>query len=593
MATSNPAIQSETRTSSSSESSKEIVRTILPYIIGILVQMPLLVLYYFWLSDRPHYSSWWPFGVLATLVLIYFRWPRDGKQIFMESWWSNVLLVIAVLSGLTGVLFVEPWFAACSVYTLVASLMARVIDRDTGRSLWTVALPLFVTLAIPMNRDQWLINWLQSSSAHLTSRLLDLVNIAHYMPGTVIEVPGKQYGIEEACSGIQSFFLLLFVAIVLCVWLRRTLFRSILLVGAAVLWSIFMNCIRIFLIPICDINFDIDLSEGVQHDLLGWTTMALGVFLLLSTDQFLMFLFGPVESGASSSGPMGKFITKVWNGLIAGKKDDEETTRRRKSRRKPLTGMSKMLAWGTAAILGIGGMLALWDIKNCYQAPEHASLNFFSTKVVFPLKETSLPEQIEDWKQVPNGYKSDDRSRGSDFGEKSDSWTYMSPNRFFALASFDQAFPGWHELTTCYRNTGWKMTTRDKREFDFDGPNGEKISWPYIEAHFEKDTGERGMLVFSLFDSFGEPFDPPKEWNAIAHLLHGATGRLGSRIRARLFSNSAYQTQVFVRGYGDISPDVRDEVTDRYLTIREIMRQEFIAARNEEDGGGNAVALNQ
>ena len=173
MATSNPAL----KTSSTAENSKEITRTILPYIIGMLVQIPLLVLYFFWLGERPHYSSWFPFGILATVVLIYFRWPRDGKQVFMESLWSNILLAIAIISGLLAVLFVEPWFAACSVYTLIASLMARVIDRETGRSLWPVALPLYVTLAIPLNYDQRLINWLQSSSAHLTSRLLDLVNI--------------------------------------------------------------------------------------------------------------------------------------------------------------------------------------------------------------------------------------------------------------------------------------------------------------------------------------------------------------------------------------------------------------------------------
>ncbi len=593
MATSNPAL----KTSSTAENSKEITRTILPYIIGMLVQIPLLVLYFFWLGERPHYSSWFPFGILATVVLIYFRWPRDGKQVFMESLWSNILLAIAIISGLLAVLFVEPWFAACSVYTLIASLMARVIDRETGRSLWPVALPLYVTLAIPLNYDQRLINWLQSSSAHLTSRLLDLVNIAHYMPGTVIEVPGNKYGIEEACSGIQSFFLLLFVAVVLCVWLRRTVFRSILLIAAAVIWSVFMNCIRIFLIPIFDINFDIDLSVGIQHDLLGWSTMAMGVMLLLSTDQFLMFLFGPVDPGTGSSGPLGKFITKVWNGLIAGKKDDEETTKRRKSRRKPLTSISKLLAWATAVLLGVGGLWALMDIKNCYEAPEHASLNFFSTKVVYPLKETSLPAELDGWRQIKNGYKSDDRSRGSDFGEKSDSWTFLSPTGrgFLALASFDQAFPGWHELTTCYKNSGWELIVRKKQEYELPGADGESTSWPYIEAHFEKATGERGMLVFSLFDGFGEPFDPPKEWNAFAHLMHGATGRLGSRIRARLFQNSAYQTQIFVRGYGEIDAKIQDEVTDRYLKIREIMRQEFIAARQAEENGGasSAVALNQ
>ena len=281
--------------------SKEAVRNILPFAIGILVQIPLLVLYYKWLWARPHYSSWFLFGIGATLVLIYTRWPRDGRQIFMESWWSNVLLAVAIGSGILGVIFVEPWFAACSVYTLIASLMARVIDRESGRSMWPVALPIYVTLAIPGGYDQQLINWLQSSSAHLTSRLLDLISIAHYMPGTVIEVPGKRYGIEEACSGIQSFFLLLFVAVVMSVWLRRTVFRTAILIAAAIVWSVFMNCIRIFLIPFLDQNFGFDLTEGVAHDLLGWSTMAVGVMLLLSTDQFLMFLFGAVDPSTSVS----------------------------------------------------------------------------------------------------------------------------------------------------------------------------------------------------------------------------------------------------------------------------------------------------
>ncbi|MEM9412127.1 MAG: archaeosortase/exosortase family protein, partial [Planctomycetota bacterium] len=181
----------------------EILKTIMPYAVGILVQLPLLVLYYVWLSNRSHYASWWVFALIATAGLAVLRWPNDGKQVFMESIWSNILLVLGLLSGLIGVMLVEPWFAACSVFMLIASLMARVIDRDTGKSIWTVSLPLFVSLAIPANYDVRLITWLQSTSAHLTSRILDLINLAHYMPGTVIQVPGKKYGIEEACSGIQ------------------------------------------------------------------------------------------------------------------------------------------------------------------------------------------------------------------------------------------------------------------------------------------------------------------------------------------------------------------------------------------------------
>ena len=596
MATSNPTapINKNADAQVYTPSSAELLRTVLPYAVAIIVQIPLLVLYYKALMIRPHYSSWCLFAILATAALIFYRWPKDGKQMFMNSLWSNVLLIFGLIVGVAGVLFVEPWFAACSVFTLLTSLMARTIDRDTGKSLWTTVLPLFVSLQVPINYDRTLITWLQSSSAYLTSRLLDLVNIAHYMPGTVIQTPGKEYGIEEACSGIQSFFLLVFVAVVLCVWLRRTFFRSILLVLAAVVWSVFMNCIRIFLIPIAYINANVDLSHGVQHDLLGWATMALGVLLLLSTDQFLMFLFGPVDPGTSSSGPMGKFITNVWNNVIAGKKEDEDSSNRRRSKRQPVSILSHGLAWIAALVLAAGGLMALWDIKSSYQAP-NASVDFFTTKVVYPLGQSAMPEIVKEWRFVKDSYKRDDRTRASDLGEKSDAWLFSSPNRFYAIASFDQTFPGWHELTKCYTNQGWKLTSRERKTVeDTENANSDGNEWPYIEAHFQKDTGERGMLVFSLFDGFGEPFDPPQTWGFMSQLVHRASGRIGHRARARLFQGEGYQTQVFVSGFGDLTPEERNEITDHYLEIRELMRVEFLAVKTgkKQPAPENEVASN-
>ena len=558
----------------------DILKVVLPYAVAILVQAPLLVLYYIWLAGRPHYSSWFPFAILATGALIWHRWPRDGKQIFMESLWSNLLLVVGLTAGIGAVLFVEPWMAAFSVFTLLTSLMARTIDRDSGKSNWSVTLPLFASLAIPLNYDRTLITWLQSTSAHLTSRLLDLVNIAHYMPGTVIQTPFKEYGVEEACSGIQSFFLLIFVAVVLCVWLRRTLFRSVLLVFAAIVWSIFMNCIRIFVIPVADVNMEINLSDGVAHDLLGWATMALGVLLLLSTDQFLMFLFGPVDPGTGSSGPMGKFITRMWNGIISGKKEDEETTKRRRSRRKPLSPLSKRLVWLVAGILMIGGTWSLWDIKKSYAAPEKASVDFFSSQVLFPLSADSMPTKVNDWDMVKESYKRRERKAASDLGQSSDAWFYRAKKLcYHAIASFDQAFPGWHELTKCYTNQGWKRVSRARKKWEIPGSDGKY--WNYVEAHFTKPTGETGMLVFSLFDGFGEPFDPPQNWNFLQQLWHRGSGRLGERVRARLFQASAYQTQVWVTGFGPISDTVRDEVTANYLELREVMRDEFINSKTK------------
>ena len=585
MATSNPASETKANPPVKAEASSDLVKTLLPYGIAILAQLPLLCLYYKNLMRRPHYGLWVIFALIVTGLLAWSRWPKDGRQQFMESLWSNILLCLGLVFGLGAILFVEPWFAAASVFTLITSLLARTIDRDTGKSLWVVGLPLFVSLQLPMSYDFKLIGTLQRISANLTSRILDLIGIEHYMPGTVLRTPTGQYGIEEMCSGIQSFFLLVFVAVAFAVWMRRPLFRSLLLFIAAIFWSVCMNCLRICIIPIFDIYLNVNLSEGVAHDLLGWMTMALGVLLLLSTDQFLMFLFGPVEVGTGSSGPMGKFITNIWNSLLAGEKEEEDIRNRRRNRRKPLTAISRTLAWAAGGVLVLGGLMTILDISNSLFSDKR--IRFFSSKVVFPLEENTMPETVENWRRVR--YDSENRTRGSDLGEQSDSWVYQSEkSRFLAFSSFDQAFPGWHELTTCYGNDGWNLVRRVRIGGDENTPADEAANsineWPYIEAHFEKPTGEKGFLLFSLFDGFGKGYIPPRNWGSLDHLVSGMQNRLGSRTRARLFQGEAYQTQVFVQGYGPLDQKKRDEITRHYLKIRDLMRDEFLHAKNRELG---------
>ena len=209
--------------------------------------------------------------------------------------------------------------------------------------------------------------------------MLDLLGLGHYLDGTQIHVPGKAgYGIEEACSGVQSFFTLLFIAIVVMVVFRRIKtnlaggsvlailgcislmasiplpfmlyvgvgfilwallgFRAMAIIFAAVFWAMFINVLRILLIPILDVNEIADLTSGFGHILLGWGALAIGLALLLSTDQLLLFLFGPVDSEMGESGPFGKLITKMWNQLVAGQGELDSTEKEKETESKTCNG---------------------------------------------------------------------------------------------------------------------------------------------------------------------------------------------------------------------------------------------------------------
>lgn len=555
-----------------------LLMTLLPYIIAIGAQIPLVILYFRTLWVRPHYG-WFPFAFVAAAALAWMRWPEDSKKLFVNSKFSNITLVMGLIFGLGGALLIEPWLAAGSVMLLVTSLFARISDRFGG-TIWPAAMPLFVALVLPFNMDTMVITKLQHISANFTSRMLDVIRFGHYMPGTVIEVPGKEggYGIEGMCSGIQSFFTLLFVTVVFVVWMRRPFFRSLLLVVSAVFWAIFMNVVRLFVIPTLDFYADIDLAHGIEHAFLGWGTLLLGIILLLSTDQLLMFLFGPVEASGSESG-MAKFITRVWNNLIAGDKEEDEHKKKRR-RRPPLSAMSRTMAWATAGVLVLCGAMSMVSIAQAFKAPvKDMTIQFFQTDVMVPLAKEDLPTTIDNWELLPNedGYHADDRDFWSDFGRRSDSWIYATP-RYRATISLDQTFPGWHELSICYRSGGWTLLSRTWKaeEVNIDGETEE---WPFIEYRFKKRTGEHALVIFSLFDNFGQPYPAPKDWGSFTEHLNDLKNRFGQETRARLFRSETYQSQVFVHNFGEISDDMRQEITDRYLKARSKLRDAFVERR--------------
>lgn len=616
-------------------------RILLPYALAILAQTPMLFLYFRNLWGVPHYQPF-AIAILATIAISVYRWPFDVQQPFHRSMTSDFLFALGLGFAFLGMIFVEPWFSALSSMLVVTSLLSRTVDREVPTStLWACSLPLYVYLTLPFKSDFSLINSLQRYSAIYTSRLLDLLGLGHHMDGTVIKVPGSQeYGIEQACSGVQSFFTLVLVAVVfivmsrrikipnaavgllavsgaiLCFVLRATIltqpgaaeamlllgaglilltflgFRAAALILSAVFWAVFMNTIRIFLIPVADNMFLMDLSHGLAHDVLGYSALALGILMLFSTDQFLLFLFGPVELSSSETTSVGRIITKFWNNVLAGSDEESNDSRRTRKRsgRRPIEKSNMVVIWSIAGLMIVMGLFQFNDVR--LSAGTTDDVRFFDVDVSVEYELGDLPADLfegesdsprEVWTRVDDRFATVDRSQGSDLGKRSDVWQYQSP-RCVASASLDQTFPGWHELTTCYKNQGWNLTSRiRKTPKQILGEDASDDDWSFIEATFEKKTGEKAYLLFSHFDSFGEGIDAPGEWGTLNSFVMRVKNRLSHRIRGSLFRAEAYQTQVFLASFNEISPALKQEVNERYLKIREQLRKRFLEKKAAED----------
>ena len=622
------------RSQSQSHSQSHVARglewgIVVSYLLAILSQYPMLRLYIDRLMGEPHYHSVL-FAIAATIVIAAMRWPYGQAVQLQSSTTSNTLLVLSLVAVGFSILFVQPWMSALSTMLIVTSFLARVPDTETNGTLWYASLPLYVFLYLPFGMDRNLVTTLQAYSAAYTSRLLDLVNMGHHMAGTVLNVPNmQQFGIEQACSGVQSFFTLVLVAVVYSVFNRqvkapekglailsfllgvvcliaRTIpkatagvdmpvfwsslllllaitlmlyafigFRTALLVMSGVFWAIFMNTIRIMSIPIAMSYFELNLSEGNNHMFLGYISLIIGIGLILSTDQLILFFFGPVQD-ANESGKFGRIIGKMWNGLVPTSNQLSSNRARSKRSRQPVSPSMQKALWGFAIIMLLAGIWQLRDVRACRLAADK-KIRVFDTDVTVEFEEGDIPREIENWTRV--AFKTDTRNRGSDFGERSDVWQYQSP-RCYATAQLDQTFPGWHELTTCYTNTGWKITKRraisKTTALGLEKGSVDENPWDMIEVFMEKPTGERGYLLFSHFDSFGQGLTVPKQWNTVNGFITRVMNRMSHRIRATLIQGEAYQIQVFLNSYNDFDDTVVKEARSRYVKIREEVRKKFL-----------------
>ena len=519
---------------------QSFVAPLLPF-IGIVASLPYLILYLVNLWELSHYQ-FFPLLLAAIGYLIRTRWSNEiiqtqtARTVTQAGWIGGVIVAMAAA------LFASPWLGYLAFLFFFAGWLWPHIDRETGRSLGPLVIPLLLIWQPPFSSvqtgDAILIAKLQLVSSQLSSMGLDMLGFLHNSPGTVLEFAGKSFGVAEACSGIQSFFALLCFAALIVVFQRRGLIHSIILLTTSVFWAVLMNTVRITAIPIAFTTANLDLTHGLIHDILGYTTMGLALLMLVSTDYLLTSIF--------------KTRTQAWL--------DSELPAYKPYVNHPFKDLTWQ--WAVVGVLTIVFSLQSYDVASSvgYQRDK---VSFFREDVLVDLSESVAPVEIEGWKLV--SYKHEDRDRGADLGQRSDSWNYRT-NFGSAILSFDQAFPGWHELTVCYQYTGYELLKRNVLQ------DPESLDWPIVSAELKNANGQYGFLVYGLFDRSGRPLQAPGQWNGWTGLQERIKNRLSPAVRGSLFGLAAYQVQVFIPSTDLLSNAEKDQAISNFSRLREMMR---------------------
>ena len=303
--------------------SKSVRKSEISLIVLAIAHLWFVGLHYIRLWSIEHYQ-FFPFALAAFGWLLHTRRKSADLKLDLPA---KILIAADVLLLATAFFLNSPWLGCVGAIVLTFAFCRSQHESasEQSGSLGYLALLPLITLRLPLAFDLQLMHWLQAATTRFASRLLNYFGYLHLREGNVLEFPGKRFLVEEACSGVQSLFTVIFLAALMICVQRRKIVHSALLLTSAFGAAAVMNVVRVAGISVAWQQLEMDLSTGWQHDATGYVSLIVAAMLVLFTDAFLKLFFAavPNEGGASKAAAYRNPFIWIWNGLLqlpAGKR---------------------------------------------------------------------------------------------------------------------------------------------------------------------------------------------------------------------------------------------------------------------------------
>lgn len=533
----------------------------------LLAHAPLLYVYLQQLWDRPHYQ-FFPLVLFAFGALSVSRWSERRIPTRRAVVLSRLLLLLSAGLLTLAIARLSPLGGYVSFAIVVGSLLLRF-----GVPAWGPWLLLCLMLRIPYGYDVATIQTMQRITTDLSGTALDTIGVEFFSEGNVLVFPTQSLFVEEACSGIVSMLAMIACAGIMAAWWRRSAAHALVLMASGIFWAGAMNVIRVVAIAIMLARYNIDLTEGWRHAMVGLFAFAISLGALYSTDRLLLFLMARIKMNPLASYfPYAEenWLVWVWNFCVgrgnAGELD-ESYGDHAEDWENPTDEVEPVPVTPAAGSRPAAPRPWEWAIVPLFlvlgAAQVYAGIGPFSVApdvrtAALNVSEDDLPGEFHGWTRL--NFETQERDSSSAFGEHSRIWTYRR-GRIVAQLSLDFVFPEWHELTACYKGTGWTIESRSRLASDSTA----------VQAEFTKPNGEHAFLIFDLFDSQGDDYLAPD-----GSFLHPQLRRILKGDVNRFTLPSYYQVQLLA-GVPDgvLSPEDQHSLHQLFRAFEEQMRAMF------------------
>jgi exosortase len=234
--------------------------------------------------------DWWTnpeagHGLLLAPLALWLGWRRGLRpERRPQVVWGVLVLAAAVLLRYLSGLAAEVFTMRVSMLMALAALVIFLWGWRQLLHWWLPVALLFLSIPWPALITNALALPLQFQASRMGAALLRSRDIPVVLAGNVINLPGHQLFVTEACSGLRSLTALLSLGLLVGgLWLRTPVARILLLL-LAIPVAIVINAVRVFFTGFLVFFVDPKLGEGFMHMTEGWLLfiVAFGLLALLA-----------------------------------------------------------------------------------------------------------------------------------------------------------------------------------------------------------------------------------------------------------------------------------------------------------------------
>jgi exosortase len=504
--------------------------------------------------------------------MYYLRW----NKVFYKPVKTKVIALLSIgwLTTIVGTLLYSPWLGYLGFLLNLTSFSLVHYEKksDEGHepiscgSLLYLTIPLWLALRVPLNLDQKIAIGLQHLTAATSSFLLDRLSVPHQVSGVVFDFAGGKLFVEEACSGIQSLFALLCVALLLLAWNRRPIVLVPIYALAAIFSAGLLNIIRVVSIAVAQEWYGLDLARGWKHEVLGYTCLMVAILLLASFDRLFRVFFFPISDDINpiAQQRLANPLKLLWNHLLSPVADGSLKIQASLASvtlprwQWPTLLITAILCWGCQIVFAT--QYALRERVDAVESRVGGTELFWE-----PQRELFLTRP----NFVVEGFQS--FRNGEDFsgGQNTDVWMILDiKSKLRHRIAISQPYDYFHDLCICYAGNGWRIGERQVIRKDTEALSiGD---WGFIFSNWFNDNGTYAYLTFSGLNRDNTPAFIPEE--TVADVLANRFSFGGESVGQ---SKECLMLQVWTTLDSPLTKEDQDRLKLMHIELRDFVRAEY------------------